>query len=519
MTLSAATDSDLARALERFAGELGQDAVAGDPQALQAFRDPFPLGDPDEFRAAGILSPSSVEEVRTIVRLANELGVALWPVSRGRNNAYGGPSPRKRGSFIVELSRMDRVLEVDEDSALAVVEPGVRFFDLYDHLRAHGHRLWVSVADLGWGSVLGNGLDRGMGYTAYGDHAAMQCGLEVVLPDGDLVRTGMGAMSHGAAWHLYAPGFGPAVDGLFRQSNLGIVTRGGVWLMPTPEVFTCVDVVVSGFDDLEPLVDALRPLKLDGTIEGSAAIREPMLATSKLDARSRFYDGAGPAPEEAVQEMMRAHGLGRWTLSFAVYGSEARVAADLQAIRRAFARVPGAEVLERTYAGSVGADDVALADRTRAGIPGMYSETLPDWRASSPGSGRHVCFSPVLPLSGRLAIELATRLREIVEGAGFDYIGTYHVGKRHLSHVVEIIWDGTEDVQTAAARGVFGELLAAAAELGYGEYRTHIAFMDQVAAQFDFNDHALLRLQRKLKDAMDPNGILAPGKSGIWSGR
>ena len=82
------------------------------------------------------------------------------------------------------------------------------------------------------------------------------------------------------------------------------------------------------------------------------------------------------------------------------------------------ARVPGAEVLERTYEGSAGADDVALADRTRAGIPGMYSETLPDWRASSPGSGRHVCFSPVLPLRGRPAIALATRLREIVEGAG-----------------------------------------------------------------------------------------------------
>jgi 4-cresol dehydrogenase (hydroxylating) len=57
--------------------------------------------------------------------------------------------------------------------------------------------LWLSVPGNSWGSVAGNALDRGLGYTPYGDHSARICGLEAVLPDGGLVRTGMGAMAGG----------------------------------------------------------------------------------------------------------------------------------------------------------------------------------------------------------------------------------------------------------------------------------------------------------------------------------
>lgn len=57
------------------------------------------------------------------------------------------------------------------------------------------------------------------------------------------------------------------------------------------------------------------------------------------------------------------------------------------------------------------------------------------------------------------------------------------------------------------------------AEAGYGEYRTHISFMDQVAKTYSYNDHALWKLHERLKDAIDPNGILAPGKQGVWPRR
>ena len=65
-------------------------------------------------------------------------------------------------------------------------------------------------------------------------------------------------------------------------------------------------------------------------------------------------------------------------------------------------------------------------------------------------------------------------------------------------------------------REMFGLLVTDLADSGYGEYRTHLAYMDKVAQTFDFNNHAMLRFQELLKDAIDPQGIIAPGKSGVW---
>jgi 4-cresol dehydrogenase (hydroxylating) len=58
-----------------------------------------------------------------------------------------------------------------------------------------------------------------------------------------------------------------------------------------------------------------------------------------------------------------------------------------------------------------------------------------------------------------------------------------------------------------------------AAEHGWGEYRTHIGFMEDVVEAYSYNNYALLRLHETVKDALDPNGILSPGKSGIWPQR
>lgn len=70
--------------------------------------------------------------------------------------SYGGPAPRLSGSLALDLHRMNKVIEVNEEFSYAVVEPGVTFTDLYDYCKLHNLRVWPSVPSLGWGSVIGN---------------------------------------------------------------------------------------------------------------------------------------------------------------------------------------------------------------------------------------------------------------------------------------------------------------------------------------------------------------------------
>ncbi len=74
--------------------------------------------------------------------------------------------------------------------------------------------------------------------------------MEVVLANGELLRTGMGAMPGNRSWHVYKRGLGPTLDQLFMQSNYGIVTKLGVWLMPYPECF--MPLLAAGLEGVGP---------------------------------------------------------------------------------------------------------------------------------------------------------------------------------------------------------------------------------------------------------------------------
>jgi 4-cresol dehydrogenase (hydroxylating) len=106
-----------------------------------------------------------------------------------------------------------------------------------------------------------------------------------------------------------------------------------------------------------------------------------------------------------------------------------------------------------------------------------------------------------------------------VREAGFDYMGLMAIGFRELHHVTVIVYDKTDPKARQKLDELFHTLVREAAAEGYGEYRTHIHYMDTIANTYSWNDNALMKMHEKIKDALDPQGILAPGKSGIWPKR
>ncbi len=488
---SAASAPELPAAITELTSALGEAAVLTDPTSLGEFGDPYAPAEWTDLRPAAVVQPSSVEEVQAVVRIANEHRLTLWTVSRGKNNGYGGSAVRGPGSVLVHLGRMNKVVEVNEELAYAVVEPGVSFYDLYDELGRHGHRLWAAVPDLGWGSVLGNALDHGMGYAPNGDRAASVCGMEIVLADGTIVRTGMGAMEGSPSWHLSKRGFGPTLDGLFMQSNFGIVTKVGIWLMPKPQVYSSCRVFGSDDRDLEALVDTLRPLLLDGTITGQPGIYEGLPAAGWVS--------------------------GAWTLRFGLYGREAEVDLKIATIRDAFALIDGVTVSEDRYQGQPPQEAWQTA-KVHAGVPSQ--DQIDELGLDDPDLPLgHTVFSSVVPNTGAHARAITELFRRHVRQAGLRGGQGLVIHGRYITNLGLIAFPRGDRAAAEAVFETYRTMVHEATVLGYGEYRTHVSMMDLVAGQFGFNDHALLRTTEKIKDVLDPNGILSPGKSGIWPNR
>jgi len=90
--------------------------------------------------------------------------------------------------------------------------------------------------------------------------------LRAVMPDGEIVRTGMGALPGAKTWGEYRYGFGPTLDGLFAQGNVGIVTKMGFHLLPAPEAYQTSTVSVPKRRDLIPLVNTVNELEYAGAI-------------------------------------------------------------------------------------------------------------------------------------------------------------------------------------------------------------------------------------------------------------
>ncbi len=496
-------------ALKAYVGVVGKDWVMASDADRDAYSDIYAPGSEELWPASAAVAPSSVEEVQAIVRLANEHKTPLWPVSRGKNLGYGANAPRMAGSMVLDLGRMTKIHDLDTDLGCCVIEPGVSFFDLYDHLQREKAPLWMSVPGNAWGSVLGNALEHGMGYTPYGQHARNLCGLEVVLPDGDLLRTGMGAMEGAHAAHLFPLSFGPDWTHMFTQSNMGVVTKAGLWLQPAPETSLQLTWDIPNEEDIGWVVDTVTPLKLSGVIDQNVFIPSWLGKIVLKGQRKDFWDKPGAMPEWRVQELLKEHKLGYWQVQVRLYGDESLNKARAEIIKKAFAvhlNAPAQEVWWRT------GDPLNQFDPT-LGVPSAVALQMGDWVG---GRGAHMGFSPVVPAHSKHVLGQLKRSRKIIADHDVDFYASFTISGRSANNINMLMYDRDNPAQVDGIKTLFNALIAETAAAGYGEYRTHLGWMDAVNDTYDFNNHAQRRLNEKLKDAIDPNGILAPGKQGVW---
>jgi len=512
------SEREFANALSELAEVVGPEWVFSSEGDVNLYRDAYsPFFGEDEDRVpSAAVAPESTEQVQAIVRIANAYGIPLWTIATGRNLGYGGSAPAYSGSMIVDLKRMNRILEVNDKIHYAVVEPGVSYFDLYRYIQERGLKVWIDPADPGWGSPMGNALERGGGRTPMRDHWDAVCGLEVVLANGEVLRTGMGALPGSEVWHQYKYGYGPYIDGLFSQSNFGIVTRMGIWLMPAPEAYRDGRVMVPRHDDLVPFMETYAYLMNSDILRGTMLLESPLLNYHVSQGGSFFEMPDGPSIAE-LDRLAEQRNLPYWSAELRFWGPGRLVDAQWEYVKERFGAIPGATFAEGRYyefPTEIDPNDPTL--HVALGIPSLGVFGLLQ-------GGGHLGFSPIIPMTGEAIFKAQRVFGELYAELGLP-VGnqfaalpwSYYRRALVLLFGLPTSKDGEQNRQS---REIFERLVEVSAANGWGEYRTHIAFMDKVAEAYSFNEHALRRFHETLKDAVDPNGILSPGKSGIWPRR
>jgi FAD/FMN-containing dehydrogenase len=202
--------------------------------------------------AALVIRPGTVEELAQAVRLCTDYGAPVIP--RGGGLSYtGGFLPTQPGSVIVDMLRLDRIVEINQTDMYVTVECGASWKSLYEALKPLGLRTPYFGPMSGYMSSVGGALSQGsifLGSTQYGSVAESVLGLEVVTADGSIVTTGSAGGENDAG--PFFRNYGPDLTGLFLQDAgaLGFKARATLKLLQTPEHSAFVSFTFANHADL-----------------------------------------------------------------------------------------------------------------------------------------------------------------------------------------------------------------------------------------------------------------------------
>lgn len=493
-------------------------------------------------RIPAIIRPGSPEEVQACLRVANEYKIPVYPVSQGRNWGYGSRVPVRDGCVLMELARMNHIRDYSEELAYVTVEPGVTVGQLHNFLLEEGSELAVPFIGAGpQVSLLGNALERGLGGAPFGNRVERVCDMEVVLPNGELLQTGLRDFQSTNIGPLYRGALGPGLEDLFIQANFGVVTAMTVWLKPIPEHLQSCYFAINDEAQIDLLLTTIRALLLDGVFV-------PVVGLTNRYSRLRFalghypWDqtaGVTPLPAEVIRAAQSGGGVisvlrPEW-VGFGYLSSQTQNhALALQEIivsrigelvdRLVFMGKDGAHAIKWD-----GEDDLSYVEQVFSDIRPRDSFTdefdvQPDgayWRKHEIPAGeldpdRDDCgiifvtvLIPIQPSDFRKA---STIITDTVSQHQLEPIlACQFIAERVAILQARILFDRDVAGEDEKALACYDEVVTKLVAAGYPPHRLPIHAMGSVSEWLPSRTGFL----NEVKRAVDPNDILAPGRYGI----
>src|SRR5213596_1376597 len=459
-TLTAGRKPVLRRELEAL---VGADGVLSEPDELLVYEsDGLTL-----FRALAdfVVFPTFVEQVAAVVRLANREGIPF--VARGAGTGLAGGCLPTEGGLVISMMRMNRVLEVDYDNQIAVVEPGLVNLHLSQAVGPRGFYYAPDPSSQQACTIGGNiATNSGGPHTLkYGVTVNHVLGLEVVLPDGEIVW--LGGRTRDA--------LGYDLAGVFvgSEGTFGIATKIVVRILRKPQA---VKTVLAVFDRVEQASAAVSAIIARGLVPAAVEMIDQLTIQAVEDAF-----GCGYPRDAAAALLIELDGL--------AVGMEGQAERIIAACREAGAREVRAAADEA---------ERQLLWKGRKSAFGAYGRVSP----------AYMVMDGVIPRT-KLPYVLS-RVNEIVAAHGLRVGNVFHAGDGNLHP--NILYDPRTPGEEARVVAAGAQIMRLCAEVGgsiSGEHGIGLEKSDFMPFIFSAADLALMR---RLKNAFNPTGLCNPGK-------
>lgn len=411
----------------------------------------------------GVLRPMSVAEVQAALRRANETSTPV--VTRGAGSGLAGGASASAGEIVLDLSGMDRILELDPVEQIAVVQAGVMNSAVSEAAKPHGLFYAPDPASMTYCSIGGNIATNagGMRCAKYGVTRDSVLGLTVVLASGDVITTGGTTIKRVSGYDLTAlmigseGTLGVVVEAILRLRPLATSTATLVAYFPgIAEAAACASAIVSS--GVQPTILELMDGKTLDAVDDATGTDHGSRGRSLVLVQT---DGPGAQPEMSVIERtVQAH-----TDVYQTTADPVEAEALVQARREA---IPSIERRGPAYVGDVGVPRKNLQAMVRA-------------------------------------------LEQIGEETGVDLYAIAHAGDGNL-HPILVIPEG-QNIAQGPPKEALNRMFWAAKELGGTLTGEHgVGVLKRAWLEPELGED-VMELQRQIKRVFDPKGILNPGKA------
>jgi len=428
----------------------------------------YDASDHDHRPEAG-LWPTTTEQVSKILSLANEHRIPVTP--RGAGTGLAGAAVPNQGGLVLDLCRMNKILEIRIADRLAIVQPGVVYADLERALSRYGFFFppdpaSASVCTLGGNVATNAGGMRGAKYGVTRDYVM---GLEVVLPNGGNMRTGSYCMKSSSGYDLTRLFVG-------SEGTLGVVTEIVLKINPKP---TVTKTALASFDDFQDAGQAVIDVMHSGIIPSVLEILDPNTIRVLRD------HGNIPLPEVMAMILVETDGY-----------TEAETSHQMERIMEVFKKHRSRDFKVATSVAE--AEDLW---RIRKSIGSVAATLRPS----------NVSEDVTVPISR--VPDLMTGISTIVQKYRLPFVVFGHAGDGNLHP--RIMYDPADPDQVKHVNQAVAEIFRLTCDLGGTLTGEHGVGLSKAPYMTWEHDPLALEMMRGIKRLFDPNHILNRGKMAL----